>query len=73
MRTFILKAAAATTTFFIAPVIALICGLIVFFQVYFYLWKGLFGEVDDIQNNPNKPKDIWDRHIERQNQKKQDQ
>ena len=72
MKRIILNVVAVMTALFIAPVVALICAIFVFFRTYKMFWQGvsddLKGPITN-ENEPNKPKDIWDRHIERQSQK----
>lgn len=72
MKRIILNVVAVTTALFVAPVVALICAIFVFFRTYKMFWQGvsddLKGPITN-ENEPNKPKDIWDRHIERQSQK----
>jgi hypothetical protein len=76
MKRVILNTTAIIMGFFIAPAVALICALIVFMASYIDFWRGLFGSMrQPIANEaePNKPLDIWDKHVARldkQNQKK---
>lgn len=66
--------AAIVIGFFVAPAVAILCAILVFFATYLDFWRGLFKDLDGPITNdpdPNKPKGVWERHIDNLNQKKQ--
>jgi hypothetical protein len=76
MKRFTLNTLAFFFGIVMAPIVATICAIIAFFKVLTVFWSDCFAAVDEVMangNQPNTEQTIWDRHIERQNQKKQNQ
>lgn len=60
--------------FFVAPAVALACALLVFIVTYVHYWRGLLSSMrKPIANEaePNKPLDVWDKHVARLEAQKQ--
>ena len=76
MKRFTLNTMAFFFGIVMAPIVATICAIITFFKVLTVFWNDCFAAVEDVMANktePNTEQTVWDRHIERQNQKKQNQ
>lgn len=68
MKRVIRNTTAIIVGFFVAPVVALICALIIFLASYIDFWRGLFGSMQKPITNEeelNKQLSVWDKHIAR--------